>query len=105
MAIALINHELSEEARVADYRVDVVNFKGDSSYVAPGGRAGTAAALGFTRILAMVPLSHKGYVWEYNPDSDKIMFEQQSAATGALTEVPNATNLAGQTYRALVLGQ
>jgi hypothetical protein len=90
---------------MADFRIDIVNFKGDTSYVNPGGRAGTAAAFGFARILAMVPLSHKGYVWEYDPATDKILFSQQSAATGALTEVPNATNLSAITYRALVIGQ
>lgn len=104
MAYALVNVELSEEARLADFRFNVVNFKGDSAYVNPGGRAGLAAVLGFREAVAIVPLSHGGYVWDYDPGTDKLKVYQQSAATSALTEVPNNANLSAVTFRALVIG-
>ena len=105
MAIALVNHELSEEATLESFRVDVVNFKGDTSYPT-GGSIGVSAALGFRRILALIILSHSGYVTDYDPGTDKLkVYQQPSVATaGAMPEVPNTTNLSGAIFRALVIG-
>lgn len=105
MAITIVNIETSEEQGLASLRAAIVNFKGDSSYTT-GGTVGVAAKLGFApeKLLCLIPLSHGGYIWDYDPGTDKLKMYQQSAATGALTEVPNTTNLSGTVYRALALG-
>ena len=33
MALALVNRELGEEGSLSEFKIDVVNFKGDSAYV------------------------------------------------------------------------
>lgn len=102
MALTVLSRELGEEAEAAQFRVDVVNFKGDNAYPA-GGTVNVAAALGVAkeRLLALIPLSHSGYVWDYDSGVDKLKLYQQSAATGALTEASG--NLSGVTFRALMI--
>lgn len=106
MAIALVNAEWSEEATPNDFRINIVNFKGDTAYPT-GGSTGVAGRLGFApgRLRALVPISHGGYTWDYDTGTDKLKVYQQSAATGALTEVPNNANLSGVTFRALVIAE
>lgn len=69
----------------------------DASYPTGGYPVGTAtngsAKFGF-KVCQMVWFGHQGgYLITYNQTTDKIQAWQQSAATGPLTEVPNATNL------------
>jgi hypothetical protein len=44
-----------------------------------------------------------GYVSNYDYTANKIKLFRQTAATGALVEVPNTTNVATETFRAHVL--
>jgi len=108
MAVALVNYEFGGpggEAQFADLRVAVVNMKLDASYPS-GGSPGVAAKLGFSRLAALIPLQHSGYIVEYINDTDKLKVYQQpaAAAAGASPEVPNTTNLSGTVLRFLALG-
>lgn len=104
MALSKVAKMFGEEATSAQFKADVVTFAGDSSYPT-GGTSGVAAALGVhpEQLIALIPLSHSGYVWDYDSGVDKLKLYQQSAATGGLTEVPNTTNLSATTFRALML--
>lgn len=69
----------------------------DSSYPTGGypvaGMTNGAAKFGL-KVCQMAWFSHQGgYLITYDQVNDKVKIFQQSAATGALTEVPNATNL------------
>lgn len=103
MTITLVSTEISDQPLNA-LRAKIVNFKGDNSYVTGG--SPIAAALGFQpeRLLALISLSHGGYVWDYDPGTDKLKVYRQSAASGALAEVPATTDLSATTFRALALG-
>lgn len=102
MALVVKRTELSEESRLADFRFQVLDFAGDSAYQT-GGTQNVARTFGFSSIAVMVPIIHSGYVLDYL-DTDRLKMWQQSAATGALTEVPNNTNLSAQTFRVMVIG-
>lgn len=52
-----------------------------------------------TRVMAF---PSAGYVPEYDLTNKKMKVYQQSAATSALTEVPNTTNLSAVTFQCLV---
>lgn len=45
-----------------------------------------------------------GYVPAWDKTNKKVMVFRQSAATGALTEVPNATNLSAEKFQILAIG-
>jgi hypothetical protein len=78
----------------------------DSSYVT-GGEPVTFGDLGISRLEAIIPNTRNaGYLatWDGSLTAPKIKMFQQSAATGALTEVPNATNLATVVVDLLVVG-
>lgn len=96
----------SEDVPLSGLSCKSVEFQLPASY-STGGTAGVSAALGFRAgsILAMIPLNHLGYFWEYRPETDSVKVYQQpaAAAAGASPEVPNATNLSGAgVVRALV---
>ena len=57
------------------------------------------------RLIVVVPAGGQGgYVPVLNPTNKKVQMFQQSAATGALTEVPASTDLSAQTFQLLLLG-
>jgi hypothetical protein len=68
-----------------------------SNSYATGGDSITAAQLGIGQIVKMAVFDAPGYLMRYNSASGTVQAYQQSAATGALTEVPNTTNLSAVT--------
>lgn len=57
------------------------------------------------QLIAVLPTGGQGgYVPVFNPTTSKVQMLQQSAATGALTEVPSNTNLAAFSFLLLLLG-
>lgn len=107
MAIALVNRELGEEGSLANYKVDVVNFKGDGAYTtAQGGSPNVAQALGVRKgnLLALIPISHGGLSWDYDPGTDRLKLYGQPAvaAAGASPEVASG-NYSAITFRALMI--
>jgi hypothetical protein len=84
--------------------VGTVDF--DSSYPT-GGEVFDLSVIGAKSLYALMPLPKGGYVFEWNGNvtAPKILAYRQTAATSALVEVPNGTNLstvAGITYVAWV---
>lgn len=78
----------------------------DNSY-ATGGELISVAELPVSRVEAIfVFVRNAGYlgVWDGSTTAPKIKMFQQSAATSALTEVPNTTNLSTVTADLLVMG-
>ena len=77
----------------------------DSSYVT-GGEAVTIGDLGFTRLDFMCVSSGQGYVaiWDGSTTAPKLLLYRQTAATGALVEVPNATDVSTISVRVLAFG-
>lgn len=75
-----------------------------------GGYAILPASFGMSRIRGLMQLGFTGtgtgggYQAEYNKTTNKLMFFQQSAATGALTELPAGTDLSANTYMFLAYG-
>ena len=63
-----------------------------NSYTTGGMAFDLTAYLPSARTMVDMP-NYQGYSFHYNDSTKKIQVYQQSAATGALTEVPNATNL------------
>lgn len=66
----------------------------DSSYPT-GGEAFTPADFGLSRLDFLYVSGATGYVatWDGSTSAPKVLLYRQTAATGALVEVPNATNL------------
>lgn len=81
----------------------VITF--DSSY-ATGGEAVTLGQLGVDRLDWLQIAGAPGYVavWDGSTSAPKVLLFQQSAATGALTQVPSATNVATVTARFVAVG-
>ena len=76
----------------------------DASYPT-GGYSITPANLGFTKVKAVIIQSHTGgYVYEYDVANQKLKAYRQTAATGALAEVPNTTSLTGIVVHLFVIG-
>jgi hypothetical protein len=75
---------------------------------ATGGVAVTGAQVNCSRLLLILDVAHSGgYSFEYVPTGGSggvVKAFQQSAATGALTEVPNATNLGSINPRFVAFG-
>ena len=79
----------------------------DTSYPT-GGYPITAAQLGFSKSRVTFVTSHSGgYVYEWaanGSNGGNLKAYRQTAATGSLVEVPNATSLSGVTVQLFVLG-
>lgn len=76
----------------------VITF--DSSY-ATGGEAVTLAQLGVNRLDWLQVTAGAGYlpVWDGSSTTPKVLLYRQTAATGALVEVPNTTDVSTVTVR------
>ena len=105
MAISKVVRELGEEAQAAAFHIDSVQFAGDSAYPT-GGTPAFSQAIGIApgHLFAVIPVSHGGYIFDYDRGVDKLKVYQQpaAAAAGAMPEVPNTTNLSAVTFRALI---
>lgn len=77
----------------------------DSSY-ATGGEAIAVGDLGFTRLDFLSVAAGQGYlaVWDGSLTAPKILLYRQTAATGALVEVPSTTNVATVSVKVLAFG-
>jgi hypothetical protein len=77
----------------------------DASY-ATGGEPLTIADLGLSRIDFISVSGGQGYhgAWDGSFTAPKILAYRQTAATGALVEVPSTTDLSTISFRVLVLG-
>ena len=86
-------------------RIATITF--DSSYPT-GGEPITAADLGLSSQIEFVfcQTLNAGYVvaWDGSKTAPKLKVFQQSAATSALTEVPNTTNLSTLVVHVLAFG-
>jgi hypothetical protein len=89
---------LDSNGPAGDLRVVIGTLNFDSSYPT-GGEAFPMAAVGALYLAALIVLPKNGYVfeWDGSRTAPKILAYQQSAATSALTQVPNATSLAAVT--------
>lgn len=57
------------------------------------------------KILAALPVGGQGgYVPVLNPTTKKVQMFRQTAATGALVEVPSLTDLSAQAFQLLLMG-
>lgn len=76
----------------------VITF--DSSY-ATGGEAVTLAQLGVNRLDWLEVIAGAGYlpVWDGSSTTPKVLLYRQTAATGALVEVPSTTDVSTVTVR------
>ena len=76
----------------------VITF--DSSY-ATGGEAVTLAQLGVNRLDWLQVTAGAGYlpVWDGSASTPKVLLYRQTAATGALVEVPSTTDVSTVTVR------
>lgn len=77
----------------------------DSSYPT-GGEAITVSDLGLTRLDWLSVSAGNGYlpVWDGSLTSPKVLMYRQSAATGALTEVPATTDLSATSIKFFAIG-
>ena len=77
----------------------------DSSY-ATGGEPLIIADLGLSRIDYITVSSGNGYhgAWDGSLTAPKILAYRQTAATGALVEVPNTTDVSTLNFKVLVFG-
>ena len=58
------------------------------------------------KILAVIPVGGQGgYVPVLNPVTKRVQVFRQTAATGALAEVPTGTDLSAQPFNLLIAGQ
>lgn len=77
----------------------------DSSYPT-GGEAVTLAQLGLSRLDFLCLTAGVGYLptWDGSVSAPKVLVYRQTAATGALAEVPNTTDMSTTTIRFLAYG-
>lgn len=77
----------------------------DSSYLT-GGEAVTLAQLGLSRLDFLQVAGGTGYLatWDGSTSAPKVLLYRQTAATGALVEVPNATDVSTVVVRFRALG-
>ncbi len=69
----------------------------DSSYPT-GGEAITAADFGLSEVITVHPVDSYGYTWSYDKANGKLLaYGQASAASGALSELDDTTDLSGLT--------
>jgi len=81
----------------------VITF--DSSYPT-GGEAFTPAEFGLSRLDFLQVSGATGYVaaWDGSTSAPKVLLYRQTAATGALVEVPDTTNVSTVTVRYRAVG-
>jgi hypothetical protein len=81
----------------------VITF--DSSYPT-GGEAFVPSEFGLTRLDWLQVAGATGYVavWDGSTSDPKVLLYRQTAATGALAEVPNTTNVSTVTVRFRAVG-
>jgi len=81
----------------------VITF--DSSYPT-GGEAFVPAEFGLDRLDWLQVAGATGYVavWDGSTSAPKVLLYRQTAATGALAEVPNTTNVSTVTVRFRAVG-
>ena len=77
----------------------------DSSYVT-GGEAVTLAQLGLSRLDFLCLTAGIGYLptWDGSTTAPKVLVYRQTAATGALVEVPSTTDMSATTVRFIAFG-
>jgi len=77
----------------------------DSSY-ATGGEAITVTDLGLVRLDYLVVDAGAGYLaqWDGSLTSPKILLYRQTAATGALVQVPSTTDVSAISVKVLAFG-
>lgn len=93
---------VTDNGPMNNLRWRTVNVTLDASYPT-GGYPISAAQLGFNKTRAVFVTSHSGgYVYEWAAGNLKAY--RQTAATGALVEVPNTTSLTGITVQLFVIG-
>ena len=108
MAIGTITVD-EQSAGVGPIFFDRVHFAGDGSYPT-NGTAGILAALqakigADKNIVAVLPQDCGGYVAGYDHANDKLKVYRQTAATSALIEVPNTTDLSGTTFNLVIVSK
>jgi hypothetical protein len=102
---------LVKSLKSADAFMDVVSFPGEASYPTGGSEIDVLfnALMNQGRdILAIVPQRGNGYSLEYDEATSKLLMfhgDNNNAAAGPAIEVPNATNLAGSTFKVLVISK
>ena len=71
-----------------------------------GGEAVVVADLGFTRLDWLHVAPGNGYmpVWDGSTTNPKVLMYRQSAASSALTEVPNTTDLSATSIKFFAVG-
>jgi hypothetical protein len=77
----------------------------DASY-ATGGEAIAVSDLGFVRLDFLAAAAGQGYLarWDGSTSSPKILLYRQTAATGALVEVPSTTDVSAVSVTVLAFG-
>ena len=77
----------------------------DASY-ATGGEAIAASDLGLVRLDYLEVSAGQGYLarWDGSTSSPKILLYRQTAATGALAEVPSTTDVSAVVARVIAFG-
>lgn len=88
-------------------RQHVVDLTFSSSYATNGDSLPSNAALGLDASLDHVDVggcTSGGYVVAVDVPNRKLKLFRQTAATSALVEVPNTTNVSAETVRAVVYG-
>lgn len=92
--MATVNPHPVLDGPAGSVRMVVGSIDFDSSYPT-GGEVFDLSVLGAQSLYALMVLPKAGYVFEWNGNvtAPKILAYRQTAATSALVEVPNATNL------------
>lgn len=87
-------------------RQNVVDLTFSSSYATNGDVLPSNAALGLDNSLDHIDAGATigGYAIAFDPTNRKLKLFRQTAATSALIEVPNATNVSAETVRVVVYG-
>jgi hypothetical protein len=103
MALGAVHNERPDFA-LANAQAEIATVQLDTAYPT-GGSIGLASKLGMDpeKMVILIIIDAGPYHIRYSQGLDKLQVFQQSAATGALTEVPNATNLSATTIRVLAL--
>jgi hypothetical protein len=86
-------------------KMTTANVTFDNSY-ATGGEAIAVSDLGFTRLDILIAHAGQGYLarWDGSVTTPKILLYRQTAATGALVEVPSTTDVSTVVVRVLAFG-
>lgn len=105
----MASYSIVDRGSFGDLNVRIVDFTLDASYAA-GGYPLTAQGLGFGTngvIYGVIPMTHPGFIMDYDPSAKKLRVRDASGGVGAAT--PEAANnlagLNGLVVRCLVLGK